>query len=106
MVPSSVASRFLHQDFKAYPANASSTKIVKEDVALNVYTIKYPNNNRTLSIYYQSEFPYIIESWEDSYQGLGGTVLTTIATRKNTKKLPYWSLHDNKDRPLNAELYQ
>ena len=106
MVPSAVASRFLHQDFKPYPANVSNTRIVKEDIALNVYTIKYPKNKRTLSIYYQSEFPYIIESWEDSYKGLGGTVMTTIATRKSTKKLPYWSLHDNKDRPLNAELYQ
>ncbi len=106
VIPSSVVSRLVHEEFKAYDAKASVSSDQFNGIDVNTYQLEYTHNGRILKIHYQKEFPYLIEGWEDTYKAIFGKEAKSIASRKNTKKLPYWSLHNNKDRPLNAELYQ
>ena len=106
IVPSSVVSRFLHQDFKPYPATSTTETSIFNEVSVQKYTLKYTHNGRKLSIYYQAEFPHAIEGWEDTARGIGGQELTSKATRKNTKKLAYWSLNNKENSNLHEELFQ
>lgn len=104
LTPSMLNSRFSHLEVKPYTAKAERQSQEWNGMMLEKYSITY-ETGRILNIYFQPEFPYVIEGWEDSYKGMGGKELTSTAIRKNTKKLAYWSLHDNKDRPLNQVLY-
>lgn len=106
LIPSAVASRFMHEEIKPYKAMARISKTTWNDKEVSQYAIHYEHNNRVVNIYFQSEFPYIIEGWDDTYQGFGKEVLTTEAVRKNTKVLDYWNKHDNKDMHLHSELYK
>lgn len=106
ITPSLVVNRFLHEDLKPYDAVAQLSTEKWRGMELSVYQLKYAHNNRLLSIYFQPEFPYMIEGWEDSYQGFGSEALTTVAVRKNTKKIDYWTKNDNEFRPLNQELFR
>lgn len=106
IIPSLVVSRFIHKELKPYVSEATIQKLEWNGLQVDCYTIKYLDSNRTLNIYFQPNFPYIIEGWEDTYKGMGEVELTTTAIRKNTKRLDYWNKNNNIDRNLNAELYQ
>lgn len=106
VIPSAVVSRFMHEEVKPYKAMARIGISNWQGMELSEYTIIFEENNRILSIYFQTEFPYIIEGWEDTYQSLGSDPLTTTAVRLNTKQIDYWNKNSNKDRGLNAEFYK
>lgn len=106
VIPSAVVNRFMHEEFKSYTAVARLEKENWNSQELNKYTMKYAHNNRIISIYFGTEFPYVIEGWEDTYSGFGNEALTSVAVRKNTKKLDYWNRNDNADRGLNREIYK
>lgn len=70
----------------------------------SVYTLAH--DDRTLHIYFQTSFPYIIYGWEETYQtGFGGKKeMTTRAKRITTIKSPYWRKNSTEDAYLREEL--
>jgi hypothetical protein len=68
---------------------------------LVIYEINFPDEERTLRIYFEKDFPHRIHQWHETYKGLigvGTKVLTTRATRTHTIMGPYWKYHTNNDR--------
>ena len=106
IIPSVVVSRFKHEEFAPFKAEAILTNSIFKEIPLKEYQIKYKDTNRTLSIYFQNEFPYRIEGWTDTYSNFGSEVLVTKAVRKNTLRLDYWNKNKKGDLHLNEELYQ
>ncbi|GLR18042.1 hypothetical protein [Portibacter lacus] len=106
LIPSAVVSRFMHEEVKPYKAMSRLEKTTWKEKQVSQYTIHYEHNNRVVNIYFQSDFPYLIEGWDDTYQSFNREVLTSEAVRKNTKILDYWNKHDVKDAYLHKELYQ
>ncbi|MDT8410863.1 MAG: septum formation inhibitor Maf [Vicingaceae bacterium] len=103
LIPSLFYVRLMHKELKAYRAEIS-TAIEKN---LTIYSIYYPELERTLTIHYQNVFPYAIESWEETYvSGWGDKAekLTTKATKINTLKNAYWTKNAVKDSLLRKEL--
>jgi len=106
VIPSAVVNRLMHQELKSYKAIARNERATWNGKDVDVLSLKYTDNNRLLNIYYQTEFPHLIEGWEDTYTGLGNEALTSLAKRRNTIQTDYWNKHDNKDRNMNAQLYK
>lgn len=99
IVPSLEFIRLQHIEFRAYDANANLKN--------GTYTISFPELDRTLSINYNTEFPYNILGWEDSHRsGFGNnvTTLTSKATLLKTIKSAYWSKNSNADAKLRETL--
>ncbi|WP_405396716.1 septum formation inhibitor Maf [Maribacter sp. Asnod2-G09] len=103
MIPSLEFIRTTHEEFKAYKAITSLT----EKDGINTYEINYPQLERTLKIMFENKFPYVIESWTDTFHdGFGDNkkVLTSKATRINRITTPYWQQKSNKDLSLRDSL--
>ncbi len=103
IIPSFEFTRLKHKEIKAYSAKASLSK----NVTTNMYTIEYPELSRSISIVFNSSFPYDIESWTETFKsGFGSNAkeLTTKATRIKSIKSPYWGKNSNKDEVLREEL--
>ncbi len=99
VIPSLEYVRFGHIELKAYNASAILTD--------TSYTISYPDLNRILAINFNSDFPYDITGWEETYKsgfGAKSIMLTTKATKLVTIKSPYWSKNSNKDDVLRETL--
>jgi len=99
IIPSFEYIRFGHIPFQSYNATVILTN--------NSYTISYPDLNRTLSINFNSEFPYDISGWEETFKsgfGSNAKLLTTKATKLVTIKSPYWRKNHNKDDVLRKTL--
>jgi len=99
MIPSFEYSRLKHKTIKAYEASATLTG--------SIYSINYPELNRTLSISFNPEFPFDILGWEETFKsgfGPNTKVLTTKATKLKTIKSPYWQKNSNKDEVLRESL--
>ena len=60
MVPGNFYCRLKHIEVKPYTVKAE----LVESGSTNTYTLSYPELERSLSITYNSEFPYEIESFE------------------------------------------
>lgn len=93
ILPGSLYLRLNHKPLEAVKATLS----LKDAEGMKIYTIEYPTLNRTLCISFHSEFPYKITGWEDTYAGLNGKVLTTVASEKKTIMLDYWAKHNRED---------
>lgn len=103
MIPSLFTIRLLHKETKVYDASAS----IKEDGGNAIYTVNYPELDRTLSITYEKAFPHKILGWEDNhFSGWGEKrkKLTTKASILKTIKSNYWSKHSVADSTLRKEL--
>lgn len=103
IIPSLEFTRLRHKPIKAYDAKAS----LLEEGNLQIYTIEYPELQRKLEISFTSDFPYSIEGWKETYtSGFGQSAkeLTTIATKLQRIKSPYWTKNSNKDEKLREEL--
>ncbi|WP_040254341.1 hypothetical protein [Psychroserpens mesophilus] len=99
MIPSFEFIRLKHIDLKAYEAKAELNK--------GSYKITYPELNRTLTINFNSNFPYNITDWEETYKdGFGKTaeILTTKAIKLNSINSAYWSKNSNSDEVLRETL--
>jgi hypothetical protein len=100
ILPSTMYARLAHKSSTALSAMA--TLSIKQSIAddtkeMYEYRLNYPD--RTLAIRFEKEFPYAIESWEETYQGL-----TTTASIIRRIKSPYWQKNANKDEYLRTEL--
>jgi len=110
MIPGTVYARLLHRPLKAQKAIATLARAEGKSLeghALVHYEIDFPEEQRTLRIDFEQDFPYRIQKWEDSYPGLTRTntsVMTTSATRTHTIMDAYWQHHANKDRALLKKL--
>ena len=103
MIPSMEFLRLHHREVKAYDAKAG---LVEKDGMVR-YTIEYPELERTLIINYKNEFPYTIESWEEtSLSGFGENRkrLTTKAEKITTILSDYWNKNSPSDEVLREEL--
>ena len=103
LIPSSLFLRLNHA--KVQSENAESS--LEKNGDTHVYTVKYSNIARRLSIYYKNEFPFEITKWEEEIKsgfGPNAKTLITTATKKKSIKIPYWEKHDRKDEVLRAEL--
>ncbi|WP_405382085.1 septum formation inhibitor Maf [Maribacter sp. LLG6340-A2] len=103
MVPSMEYIRLTHKKLQAYSAEAS----ISTSSDTTVYTITYPDLERTLKIHFTATFPYTIEGWTDTYKGGFGQeakVLTSTATIINRITTPYWKQNSNKDLSLRDSL--
>ena len=58
-----------------------------------VYTIKYPERERTLAITFNTAFPHDITKWEETYADKRAPTkrLTTTATLNQSKNIDYWN---------------
>ena len=97
VIPSLEFLRLKHYPIKEFSAKAQLTD--------SSYTIFYPDLNRTLEIYFNSQFPFTIESFNETYHdGTNGILFTTTAQRINTILEPYWQKNKNEDSYLRAQL--
>ncbi|WP_282124038.1 septum formation inhibitor Maf [Algibacter mikhailovii] len=100
VIPSFEYLRLKHAPVKAYVANAALSE--------GTYTLDYPELNRTLSIHFNTVFPFEIEAWEESFKsgfGASSKILTTKATKLKTIKSPYWQKNKNRDGILRETLH-
>ena len=98
-IPSLEYLRYRHEEVKAYKAMAKLEN--------GRYELNYPDLNRTLVISFNSETPYEIESWEETFisgYGGGSQSLTTKATKLNRIKAPYWKLNSVADEAYQDSL--
>ncbi len=103
IIPSFEYSRLRHKEIKAYTAKTTSQKQDKT----TIYTISYPELNRSVSITYNTVFPHEIESWTETFKsgfGPNAKELTTKATKIKRIKSAYWGKNSNKDEVLREEL--
>lgn len=99
IIPSFEFLRLRHFPMKAYSANA--------ELRDSSYAINYPELNRSLTIYFNTQFPFDITGWEETFiSGFGGKAkqLTTKATKLKTLKSNYWSKNTNNDNSYRDSL--
>lgn len=99
VIPSFEFLRLRHIPFKAHTANAILTD--------STYAISYPELNRSLTIKFNKQFPYDIDSWEETFiSGFGNKAkeMTTKATKIKTIKSDYWNKNSNANEGLRAVL--
>lgn len=95
IIPSMEFSRLRHKEYKPYKAVAG----IEKKGALFEYTIKYPNLNRQLTIWFETQFPFHITKWKEQ---IGEKA--TQATLLKKIQSAYWSKNSNSDAPLRDTL--
>ncbi len=98
IIPGLFHTRLLHKNLKAVKVLGE----LKEGKNENSYTLSYPD--RTLTIEFESKFPHKILGWEEQFNGLGNSKMTTSASIDKTLNIDYWSKHNNKDKYLRDSL--
>lgn len=91
IIPSLEFTRLNHTPLKQYNAFAESTP--------GQYKLVIKELDRQLVINYSAEFPYTIESWEDTQNGA-----TSKATKLASLKSAYWGKKSNADSELRKTL--
>ena len=110
MIPGTVYARMAHRPLKPQKAIAVLEPVSAKSLEGNPmvrYEINFPVQQRVLRILFETQFPYRIQQWEESYRGLadtGAKALTTRATRTHTIMDAYWQHHGNRDRALLKKL--
>ncbi|QOD61946.1 septum formation inhibitor Maf [Polaribacter haliotis] len=99
IIPSFEFLALNHQKIKAYKAETS----LDEKEGFIVYSINYPELERTLTIKATKEFPFIIENWKETSTRRGKT-LTTKAEKIKTIQSAYWSKNGVADTQERKEL--
>lgn len=95
IIPSIEYLRLHHQEIKPYKAICA----LSEDT----YSITYPELNRTLTIFFESNFPYSITGWTERFPS-GDKQMTATATRIQSLKTPYWKQNAEKFTALRDSL--
>jgi len=106
MIPGSLYQRFSHATWAIHNATATH-KTDGQNANQMVYTLTYPDLNRTLKIRHKSAFPFEIESWEETARsgfGRRAQVLTTTAVLNKRMITDYWSKNHVSDLSLRQEL--
>ena len=99
IIPSFEFLSLNHKEIKLYRANASLTR----DPHFIIYSLNYPELKRTLTIKSSKDFPYTIESWEESFHQKGKK-RTSKAVKIKTILSAYWSKNGVTDISERKEL--
>ncbi|MBN2868547.1 MAG: septum formation inhibitor Maf [Flavobacteriaceae bacterium] len=91
IIPSLEYIRLKHKPLKAYNAFA--------EISEGKYMLSIEELDKKLSIYYEENFPFSIQSWEETIDGL-----TTKATKLKTINTAYWNQNSNTDSDLRKTL--
>lgn len=86
VIPSFEFLALHHKEIKSYAAVAT----LKTVGNLHFYKLNYPKLKRTLTIKISKEFPYYIQSWEETITKRGKT-LTSKAEKISTILSAYWT---------------
>lgn len=100
IVPATAYLLLMHQPFLAAEADITEEEAGEDQ---RRYRVNYPALNRSLVISFAATAPYAIEEWSETYPSRG-EMMTTTATVRERKMMPYWQLNANKDEPLRTEL--
>lgn len=104
LIPGAFYNRLRHKKQSVQSAEAHLDKI---DKTLMRYKITYPKSERSLTITFKSEFPYEIQSWEETMKsgfGKNAKPMTTKATLIKRIQLDYWTKNKTKDLHFRTEL--
>ena len=110
MLPSSLYTRLLHRPLTPRKVTASLVRTEKkslEGAPLAAYTMRFGDEDRTVTIFFEIDFPHRIQAWEETHRSLahfGERRLTTRAERTHTIMTDYWNKHSNEDRGLLKKL--
>jgi hypothetical protein len=99
VIPAFEYLRFSHTPLQAYDAIA--------ELKDGIYILNYPELDRSLTINFNTAFPYNILGWEETFKsgfGPGAKVLTSKATQLASIRSPYWRKNHNKDEVLRDSL--
>ena len=104
LMPSLIISRLKHQEIKPVKADASIKELNQDEMQ---YSLVFPDTDRTLKIVFSKNFPYEINSWEESYKsgfGPDAKQLVTKATKNKSITLDYWNRNSTLDEILRSRL--
>ena len=104
LMPSLIISRLKHQEIKPVKTDASIKELNQDEMQ---YSLVFPDTDRTLKIVFSKNFPYEINSWEESYKsgfGPDAKQLVTKATKNKSITLDYWNRNSNLDEILRSRL--
>lgn len=103
VIPSLEYSRLRHTELKAYNAKAE----LQTGENLSIYTLTYPDLERSLAITFTSKFPHTIEGWTETFKsgyGANAKQMTTKATKLKSINTAYWGQNSNSDLVLRDSL--
>lgn len=106
MLPGTMFARLRHIEYRPVTANATMTPH-RDQSDLMTYRVVYQGMNRSLSIHFSKDFPYTIDSWEETMGsgfGANAKTLTTKGRRNKSIMDAYWNHHNNEDLYLRKEL--
>ncbi len=90
VIPGLVYTRLRHVDMEARPAVADKTATD----STFVYTLQFPQDERSLSIRYEKIFPYTILHWKETWLE-NGQLMETTATLDKMLHTDYWNKNRN-----------
>ena len=90
VIPGLFFTRLHHVDLKIRPALGEKV----ETDSSHVYSLTFPEDERTLSIHYEKRFPYKILGWKETWKEEGKTMETT-AILDETLYTDYWTKNKN-----------
>jgi hypothetical protein len=90
VLPGLFHTRLNHTDVKVRTAVAERS----ETDSAFVYTLQFPQEQRTLSIRFQKTFPHRILGWKETWTA-NGAVMETTATLDKTLYTDYWTKNRN-----------
>jgi hypothetical protein len=100
IIPGLFFTRLKHENLKPLRASAS-----KEEIDSEVkYSILFSDNERTLSFYYEKNFPHKITRWEETFTERGQK-MTTRATLDKTLVIDYWTKNKSEFTHLRDSLH-
>jgi len=99
LFPSTQYLRLKHKEAKLYTAKLT----VSELDILNVLKIEIPALEREVTISYEKQHPFQIQSWTESYPE-NGKMMTTSAKLKERIMLDYWNKNGVKDSVYREKL--
>ena len=103
IIPAFTYLRFMHIDAASQPCNA----MLQTSDSSSIYSLNYPDLERTVSISFQTNFPHEILSWEEEYfDGFGENKMRLKSTGTKIKmiKSSYWTKNKNSDSFYRKEL--
>ena len=98
IIPGTLDQRLTHADWRVEDAVASRTATPEGDA---VYTLRYENRDRVLSIRYNPAFPYDITGWQEQADSV---TVVARASRQASTMLDYWNRNSVADSVFRAAL--
>ncbi|MGC6533731.1 MAG: septum formation inhibitor Maf [Flavobacteriales bacterium] len=104
LIPSLQFLRLRHLPVQPYKATIT-TKYGRAGESMLL--VEYKDIERSLALFFTTEFPHTIERWEETYRsgvGPSAEVMTTTGVLNKRIKAPYWNLNRNADAHYRTEL--